>query len=53
MFHLILALIALAALSQLAKVIFFTVLWLATRALLLMLTLLGAIFAPPVAPVSA
>jgi hypothetical protein len=46
MFHIILALIALAALWQLAKVIFFTVLWLATQVLLGVLTLCGAIFAP-------
>jgi hypothetical protein len=51
MFHLILALIALAALYQLLKVIWFTALWLLTQLLLGALYLLGAIFAPTPAPV--
>jgi hypothetical protein len=45
-FDLILALIALAALWQLAKVIFYTCCWLGCQLFLLLLWVLGAIFAP-------
>ena len=50
-FTLILSIIALAALYQLAKVIFFAICWLGCELLWLALYLLGAVFAPPVAPV--
>ena len=51
-FTLILSIIALAALYQLAKVIFFAICWLGCELLWLALYLCGAIFAPPVAPVT-
>jgi hypothetical protein len=44
-FDLILALIALAALWQLAKVIFYTCCWFVCQSFMLVLWLLGAIFA--------